>query len=267
MNDDFYIGWEDKAPTRHARAIRRLLLIALSLAALLALSFAFAQRLIDVATFEWGHVNEFAGILRAKPYPHLILETDGTNAARSTAGAPLVAPFKFGLKHEAICGFDGQRVSLRATRIHRDRQLMLEVEPDSIHAGSSGAPPANQTGNDLKPIAPGRQTFRGEIVDSKCWLGVMNPGVLTTHRACAVRCISGGIPPMLLVRRENAPPLNFFLVSTNDQPVNDAVLDFVAEPVEIAGELVPDGALPTFRIDPATIRRLGPRDTQSAFAP
>jgi hypothetical protein len=186
------------------------------------------------------------------------------------------------VKHEAICGFDGQRVTLRATRIHRDQKLMLELEPDSIQAvndgkhDSPGAPSiaqqgksseASQPGDAPRPVSLGRHTFRGEIVDSKCWMGVMNPGVLTTHRACAVRCISGGIPPMLLVRRENAPPLNLLLVSTNGQPVNEAVLDFVAEPVEINGEVVRHGELLTLRINPATLRRLDALQEPTAYAP
>ena len=87
-------------------------------------------------------------------------------------------------------------------------------------------------------------------------MGVMNPGVLTPHRACAVRCISGGIPPMLLVRRANDRPLNLLLISTNDQPVNAAVLDFIAEPVSVTGEMVRNGALLMLRIDSAAIRRL-----------
>jgi hypothetical protein len=40
----------------------------------------------------------------------------------------------------------------------------------------------------------------GEIVDSKCFLGVMNPGERTVHRDCAIRCLSGGVPPMLAYR-------------------------------------------------------------------
>jgi len=68
-----------------------------------------------------------------------------------------------------------------------------------------------------KPVPMGRdravgQSFAqqkpvGEIVDSKC-LGVMTPGQLTTHRACAIRCISGGIPPVLHVRQTNAKILH-----------------------------------------------------------
>lgn len=251
MNDEFYIGWEDKAPAHYAKMVRRFVVTATMVAIIAALVFAKSQRLIGMATFEWGNVREFSGVLRATPYPHLVLSPESTNAA---GVAPLVAPFKFGIKHEAICGFDGRNVTLRGTRIHRDGELMLEVEPGSVtNAGVVAviSPPASTNITSL-----GHQTFEGEIVDSKCWMGVMNPGVLTPHRACAVRCISGGIPPMLLVRRANDRPLNLLLVSTNDQPVNAAVLDFIAEPVSVTGEMVRNGALLMLRIDPATIRRL-----------
>ncbi len=42
----------------------------------------------------------------------------------------------------------------------------------------------------------GAVTLTGEIVDTKCHLGVMNPGEGKVHRDCAVRCISGGAPPV-----------------------------------------------------------------------
>jgi hypothetical protein len=46
------------------------------------------------------------------------------------------------------------------------------------------------------------------------------------------------------------------LVSPEDKPVNDQVLNFVAEPLEIAGEVVRQGELLTLRVDPETFRRL-----------
>src|SRR6266511_5317835 len=96
----------------------------------------------------------------------------------------------------------------------------------------------------------GEHTLVGEIVDSKCYLGVMNPGALTPHRACAIRCISGGIPPVLLVRRSNGPALYFLLVSREGQPVNKEVLNLGAEPVEITGEVEREGNLLILRADP-----------------
>ena len=99
-------------------------------------------------------------------------------------------------------------------------------------------------------------TLTGEIVDSKCFLGVMNPGQLTPHRACAIRCISGGCPPVLLVRQKDRPPLYFLLVSADGKPVNKPVLEMVALPVEISSEVARQGNLLILRADPATYRRL-----------
>jgi len=93
-------------------------------------------------------------------------------------------------------------------------------------------------------------------VDSKCFLGVMNPGQLAPHRACAIRCISGGCPPVLLVRRERGPPLYLLLVSAGGASVNKQVLDLVAEPVEITGEIEQQGDLLILRADPRTYRRV-----------
>ena len=94
----------------------------------------------------------------------------------------------------------GQFVTLRGTLIYRGNQTMIEAQPASIKASENPngkiAPPAP-----VQRINLGRQTLVGEIVDSKCFLGVMNPGRSAPHRACAVRCISGGIPPVLLVRQ------------------------------------------------------------------
>jgi len=252
MNDDFYIGWEDKAPATQARTMRRVVALILTATILAAVGLATSQRLIGVAYFEWGDVRPFTGVLHAAPYPHLVLRDDLTHAPSALMAAPLVAPLKFGVSPEDIAGFDGRSVTLRATRIYRDGQLMLELEPKSVRLipGETAAVPGTAR------ISLGQQTFRGEIVDSKCWLGVMNPGVLTPHRACAVRCISGGVPPMLLVRRQGAAPLNLLLVSPDDKPVNDGVLDLVAEPVEITGEVVRQGELVTLRADPANYRRL-----------
>ena len=131
---------------------------------------------------------------------------------------------------------------------------MIEVADGSI---KSIADSTIQHSNDSTiPVRLGQQTLIGEIVDSKCYLGVMNPGQLTTHRACAIRCISGGIPPVLLVRQTNGPALYFLLVSSDGRPVNKQVLSMVAEPIEVTGNVERQGELLILRADPATYRRV-----------
>jgi hypothetical protein len=127
---------------------------------------------------------------------------------------------------------------------------MIEMVKGSVTATGDGAV------RTARPTMLGEQTLVGEIVDSKCYLGVMNPGALTPHRACAIRCISGGIPPVLLVRQKDGPVLYFLLVARDGRPVNKHVLDIVAEPVQITGQVERQGELLILRADPATYRRV-----------
>jgi hypothetical protein len=129
---------------------------------------------------------------------------------------------------------------------------MVEAIPDSIKIAGRQLPPPPG----LETISLGKQTFVGEIVDSKCYLGVMNPGQLIPHRDCAILCISGGIPPMLFVRQKIGPPIYLLLASADNQPVNQQVLDLVAEPVQITGDVERQGELLILRADPKTILRI-----------
>jgi hypothetical protein len=249
--DEFYIGWQTKAPPGIGARVRKAVVSLAFVAVAAAVVLAAAQRTIGVAVFEWGTLKTFKGILKSDPYPHLLVQRPGRGGGQSAYY--LVAPFKFGLKSDAIAGLDGQAVTLTGTLLYRGNETMIEARPESIKPASATAPPNAQPG----PVDLGRQTLVGEIVDSKCYLGVMNPGRLTPHRACAVRCISGGIPPILLVRQKEAKPLYFLLVSSDGRPVNKQVLDMVAEPIEITGEVIRQGELSILRADPATYRRIG----------
>ena len=254
MNDEFYIGWEAKAAPRIGRFMRVVVAWMILATTGLALVFAAMQHTIGVSVFEWGNVKRLSGVLKLQPYPHLLVARPGqTDGQPGYSTYYLVAPFKFGLDRAKLAAFDGKAVSLQGTLIYRGNQTMVEALPDSIKATATST--AAITGG--KVIQLGRQTLVGEIVDSKCYLGVMNPGQLIPHRACAIRCISGGIPPVLLVRQQDGPVIYLLLVSADGKPVNQQVLDMVAEPVEITGEVERQDELLILRADPSTYRRVG----------
>jgi hypothetical protein len=253
MNDDFYIGWEAKAAPGIKRFVRRIIFLLMAICLGGALALAARQRTIGVSVFEWGTVKCFSGILRLAPYPHLLVPRPDAGARQNEFSTYyLVAPFKHGLDRENFSTLDDKTVSLKGTLIYRGNQTMVEAIPDSIKVADRQLPPPNG----IETVSLGRQTFVGEIVDSKCHLGVMNPGQLLPHRDCAILCISGGIPPILFVRQKTGPPLYLLLASADNQPVNQQVLDLVAEPVQITGEVEREGELLILRADPSTYRRV-----------
>ena len=253
MNDEFYIGWEPKAASHIGKFVRTVVVMLFVATIGLALAFAVVQHSIGVSVFEWGTVKTFSGVLKLEPYPHLLVPRPGATGTQNNFSTYyLVAPFKFGLDREKLSKLDDKTVSLQGTLIYRGSQTMVEALPDSIKAADTKSPML--TG--AETIQLGRQMLTGEIVDSKCFLGVMNPGQLLPHRACAIRCISGGIPPVLLVRQRNGTAIYLLLVSPDGKPVNQQVLDLVAEPVQITGEVERQGELLILRADPKTILRI-----------
>jgi len=103
----------------------------------------------------------------------------------------LVAPGKHGAD-DLVASFYGKHVRLQGQLIYREGGTMVEITPGSIVVTGT-APTVQETTRDL-----GTVTVTGEIVDSKCYLEVMNPGQGKVHRDCAARCLSGGIPPIFV---------------------------------------------------------------------
>ena len=66
----------------------------------------------------------------------------------------------------------------------------------------------------------------------------MKPGEGKVHRDCAIRCILGGIPPVLHVQNEKGENNYYLIVGENGEPMNEAVQDMVAEPVTLEARAV-----------------------------
>jgi hypothetical protein len=135
-----------------------------------------------------------------------------------------------------------------AVEMSREGSRVLEVEGDgSAAAVGAGHLPASE--------ALGYATLRGEIVDPKCFGGTMKPGEGKIHRACAVRCISGGVPPVLVTTSGDAS-VWYVLTGPHGEAIGREVLDYVADTVEVRGTVVRRGAVLQLAADPSTIRRI-----------
>ena len=250
-NREFYVGYLEKAPpglARHMqRSVVRVLIIAVVLCALLVLG----QHPLGTSTFEFGTYREFQGIIRENPYPMLEVARPGRGDLPSGYSRyHLVLTGKHGAGPE-VAGHDGKLAKLQGSLIYRDDQTMIELVKGTVEL-------MNQRAGLRPEISESLGTFvlQGEIVDSKCYLGVMNPAERKPHKSCAIRCISGGIPPILLVRSDEGWPGYFLLESFEGRSVNESVLELVAEPVEIEGEVFREDDLLVLRADPRTYRPL-----------
>jgi hypothetical protein len=219
-SSEFYVGYFAKAPAGLARRLRWTIAALGAIGLLAATVLVLAQSPFAASKFEWGVYREYRGFLEDWPYPTLITHD---------AHYLLVAGGKHGL-----AGFSRGVVTFQGSLIQRGNQAMLEVLPGSLRSRGGVSRRA-------APVSLGQVRLTGEIVDSKCYLGVMNPGNGKVHRDCAARCISGGVPPAFLVRDAAGQAQVLLLVGAEGQPLSKELLDFVAEPVEIGGELLRDG--------------------------
>ena len=248
--DEFYVGYLPQAPPRLARWLRKCVVALFFVVYLVGAALPLLHELRPAARFEYGSPVAMAGTLAAHPHPRLLVPRPGrVDGAAAVTSFPLVAPWKHGAD-ELVAAFDGQRVRLEATLAFRDGITVAEVVPGSVR-------PEEAAGTTVEAEqALGRRTLVGEIVDSKCFFGVMNPGELKPHRACAVRCLSGGIPPVLCVRDAAGRASYFWLLAADGTALGPELLEFVAEPVAIEGELRRRGEELVLRADPRTYRRL-----------
>jgi hypothetical protein len=100
------------------------------------------------------------------------------------------------------------------------------------------------------------ESLLGEIVDSKCFLGVMKPGEGKPHRSCATRCLSGGVPPQLLVESSDGSRRLLLLAATDGSALAPAsFLGLVGEPVMASGTVERRAGLLVLRLDASGLRR------------
>jgi len=241
MNEDFYVGYSPKAPVGLGRAVARIAAGIVLAGSIAGIFLIFGQPPFATKQFEFGVYQDYVGVVEEWPYP--ILVTD-------RASFLLVAPGKHGLT-DAVKGLQDKRVHLKGSLIERVPDRMIEVVPESIAADTPQSQTAPRSAVDLGPV-----TLRGEIVDTKCYLGVMNPGEHKVHRDCAVRCISGGVPPAFLARDASGDARILLLVGEDGRALSKEVFPFVAEPLEISGNLVRTGSTLTLKASPLQFRRI-----------
>lgn len=224
MSDEFFIGWQGKAPEKTGRFVKKVVLGGIVIAAATSALVAGLQSTAAKEAVFNAETVEFSGILVKEPVPILVGDDHEVRL--------LTNPFKFGFDEEVAAEFHLKHVTMEGLLITRDGKDLIQANPTKVKLSSGKG-----QGQVPQLLEEGAVTLQGEIVDSKCYLGMMNPGHLKAHRACAINCIRGGIPPVLLLRNAKGEANYILLVGAEGQAINDEILPLVAEPVQVKGQL------------------------------
>jgi len=228
--NDFFIGWSDDMPALD----RRFFLgagLALSAGTVgLAATLSSSRNAPNSGSWNMGEIREWRGIATSAPYS--MMRTRDLNGAPRTV--LLGCQGKCGVSAR-IGAHAGKPVIIRGSLIQRGKHAMIAVTDDIDWIEDD--PATDVAGLAFPAIEPLEEiTLRGTILDSKCWFGAMSPARGKTHKSCASLCIRGGIPPAFFVKdRQDQKAL--LLMTSRGQAHGEDLLPFVADPVELTGQL------------------------------
>ena len=252
-NDNFFIGWKGNTNDDHKKWIRRILIPFFIGVPLLILGIVLFTKPFGTGVFELGNVKSFTGIYYEEPFPVFILD-EGQLPEPTNTSALLVGFGKNGAKtfmqpiQEEKGSLDGRRLKIQGTLIYGEGKTLIELTKKEDSVLEILEP-------EIKVVDTPRmsqKTLKGEIVDPKCWFGVMKPGEGKVHKSCAIRCISGGIPPVF--KAQNGSSFDYYVIKgTKDQDINQDVLEFIGENIQFHGNTYQKNGWNVVQLNPMNI--------------
>ncbi len=246
--DEFYINYAP-APRSYQRFLFRFIPLLVIGSILFSVVFPGLHNQFNSARIQG--TTELEGLLVGEPVPHLIVPRPGNVASQVPFTRYLLSGTGKSTPRADVLEQVGQWVKLTGTLISRNQLSII-----AVRGAEPVEPPADVTLNPADGNSLGSFSLTGEILDSKCYLGTMKPGQGKTHRACAIRCISGGVPAVFRVQNSRDDVMYFLLVDGQGQAVNDRVLDLVADPVRITGTVMQYDDLFVLEAEPSTYERV-----------
>ena len=235
---DFYIGWKDEMSADHWSVIKKFIMFVFVILPFLVITIIYAQKGFNNHVFEFGSSTELTDVYHSKPVP--ILEvTQGDLKEELSKHVLLVGYGKFGAEgiiediEETNGRLDGKVITIQGTLIYGDGKTLMELTNKSnslikIHEDNISS---SDKATNSKPVV-----MTGEILDPKCYFGVMKPGEGKIHKSCAIRCISGGIPPVFRMKTAEDQNEYFIMLGEKAEKINDLILDKVGEEVRVSGQ-------------------------------
>jgi len=196
--------------------------------------------------FDFGR-QTVSGIVEAEPYP-LLYVTEGNDRIPAGRTLMLTGPGKSGVMNN-VKQLEGTVIAATGIVVKRGDLEMLQVG-----RGNKAVVPADKVQPVPASNSIGKWRLQGEICDGKCLAGAMQPGRGLAHKACAILCVIGDIPPVF-VSSNPVDGEEFLLVGNkNGGPITDELYDYIGQFVEIDAEIERRGDLLVMLVDAENVR-------------
>jgi len=250
---EFYVPYiEGSLGKKTKRKLKYFVFLTILFIVTAAILFSFSQKPFKNSTFELSSNTKITGTYHENPYPMLrveIAKNSFKNILLLGFGKSSANPFLEKLQDE-VKTLNNKTLSIEGNLIYYNGKTLLQITDNEkvILVNNSGQDLPNK-----KMIS--EITLQGEIIDPKCYFGVMKPGFGKIHRSCAVRCISGGIPPVLATTDKNNISEYYLITDLNGNSIHKEILPFIGKPSKIKGivEKMEDWYLLKINIDDITI--------------
>jgi hypothetical protein len=239
LSDPFFIGYK-AMPVSLKWFYAMIAMFLLAGSAVFSYTVASQQQVDGQGVWNTSEEVSIEGYLTVDPYPVL---HKAESAADGLATSVLMVMEGKHSANDIADAYADTMVSVRGYPVSRGGWLMLEL------TGSDAITPLNSTISDSDRMSIvdaeslGTVTLTGEVVGSKCFLGVMNPGSGPVHKACADICLLGGVPPLLVVRDKQQRKFGYLLTRADGSSAARQLMSAAAESVQISGELSRKGDL------------------------
>jgi len=246
MRDDFYVGYR-QLPVGYGRALRVIVGCVVGVVVGSGVAIGVSQRDPGAAVWDTSMERTWEGVAVVEPFPAvLVVGEDG-----GVQPHLVVQIGKVGAR-EILEPFAGEVVTVTGFQLERAGRRIVELTSAESVAqveGGSGF---------VLPVVYGVDEaveLEGEIVDGKCYLGAMKPGDGKAHKACALLCLDGGLPPMFADTRDPATAdIRLLVFGDQGAVLPDVYRDLVAERVVVRGIEGMWGDVRVVRVEDVTLR-------------
>ena len=257
--DEFYVGYINQMGSKTKRTVRLFVFLAVLAVVIVAGLFALFQQPAENSRFDFDSTTVLEGVYLESPYPLLRIklgEDQYKDIVLLGFGKSGALPYLTALKEEG--NLPGNTLRIEGNLLYYNGKSLLQITDENdiqiVDSKADGLTPQQEGMQD--PVA---RMMEGEIIDPKCFFGVMKPGYGKIHRSCASLCIAGGIPPVWMTTNEKGDEAYFLITDLKGNAIHKDLLPYIGQASKVEGTVSQRGSWSYLALDVNKIEKVNDR--------